>query len=124
MEEVKERKKEGNKERGKEEKKEKKGRKERKEKRGMVGLVTGGGRRRPEVAREGRLKPPAQAILWGASVVQKEKLEFWKWYFGERSYSSLERTLRGKEDGVIVGGQDSVGGGGNGGEGNGEDGLF
>ena len=56
----------------------------------------------------GRPKPQAQTILWGASLVQKEKLEFWKWCFGERSYSSLERVPRGEEDGVVVGGQGGV----------------
>ena len=45
-----------------------------------------------------------------------EILEFCKRDFGERSNSSLERALRGEEDGVVGGGQGAVGGGGYGGE--------
>ena len=88
MEEVKERKKEMKKEGKKERRKRKEGKK-----RGWPALspaAAGGGRRWPKVAGGERSKPQAQAILWGTSVVQKEKLEFWKWCFEERSYSSLE----------------------------------
>ena len=69
---------------------------------GRPGLA-GGGRRWPEVAGDGRPKPQAQAKE-GASVVHLENLEFWKWCFGERSYTSLERVRQGGEDGVIGGG--------------------
>ena len=63
--------------------------------------------------------------MWrGASVVKMEKLEFWKWCFGERRVGPLERARRGEEDGVVDGGHDGVGGGGNGGEVGGENGLF
>jgi len=46
----------------------------------------------------------AQATMGGASVVKNERLEFWKRGFGERSNSSLERALRGEEDGAVGGG--------------------
>ena len=71
----------------------------------------------------GRLKPQGRSGD-GASVVEMVKMKFWKRGFGERSYISLERALRGEEDGVVGGGQDGVSSGGNGRE-NGEgDGLF
>ena len=70
-----------------------------------------GGRSWPEKA----AKAPNPNQLWGASVVKSEKLEFWKWCFGERLVGPLERARRGEEDGVVGGGQDGVGGGGDGG---------
>ena len=44
--------------------------------------------------------------------------------FREQSYSSLERALRGEEDGMVAGGRGGVGGGGNGGEGGDENECF
>ena len=82
--------------------------------------VAGDGRSWPEKV----AKAPSPSNLEGASVVQKEKMEFWKRGFRERSYSSLERVVRGEEDGVVIGGQGGVGGGGDGGEVGGENGLF
>jgi len=66
------------KEKGKERKKERRKRRERKErKEGEKGDGRPCHRRRPEVAGGRRPKPHAPAILRGASLVQKEKLEFW-----------------------------------------------
>ena len=46
----------------------------------------------------------AQANHGGASLAHMENLEFCKRDFGERSNSSLERSLRGEEDGTVGGG--------------------
>ena len=86
--------------------------KEGKNEKGKGGWPAGPRRRRPEMAGQ---KPQAQAKE-GASVVHLEKLKFWKWCFGERSYTSLEIVRRGEEDGVVGGGQGGVGGGGYDGE--------
>jgi len=80
----------------------------------------------PELAGDGR-NPIAQAqtqASCGASIVQNQKLEFWKRSFGERSYRSSERARCGDEGGMVVGGQGGVYGGGEGGEVGGENGLF
>ena len=47
---------------------------------------------------------PKLKLKKGASLVEMVKMEFWKRDFGERSYSSLERALRGEEDGMVRGG--------------------
>ena len=67
------------------------------------------------------LKNPTRG---GTSLVQMGKMEFCKRDFGRRRICSLERARRGEELGVIVGGRSIVGGGENGGEENGENGLF
>ena len=112
-----ERKKEMKKEGKRERRKRKEGKKER-GKYEMAGHGLAGGRR---TAHGGNPKPKNKG---GASVVHFGFLEFLKWCFGERNYSSLERVLRGEEDCMAVGGQDGVGGAGDSGEDNGEDGLF
>ena len=66
-------------ERKKERKEEKKEGKERKERRmeGGWSAMAGGHRRWPETG--------SPSDMWrGASVVQMVKIEFWKWWFGER----------------------------------------
>ena len=97
--------------------KEKRWKKRKEGKRG--GWPAGPRRRRPEVAgywRWAAKAPKPKARRGGASLVQKIFLEFCKWCFGGRAYSSLERVFRGEEDGVVGGDQDGVGGGGDGGE--------
>ena len=104
----------------------KKERKKEKERKGKNEIREGEGRPTmawPAVVSGGRswlekvAKAPSPSRLWGASVVKMGKMEFCKRDFGERNYSSLERALRGEEDGMVRGGQDGVGCGGDGGEG-------
>ena len=84
--------------------------------------MAGDGRRSPAAAGGGRRWPesgsssPSPSNYGGASVVQNERLKFYKKGFGERRVGPLERARRGEEDGVIVGGQGGVYGGGEGGE--------
>ena len=125
-----ERRREGIKGKEKERRKEKrkkekmKGRKERRKgkKRREAGLMAGHGRWSPVAAGGGRRRPksggpsPSPSNNGVASLAHLENLEFCKRDFGERSNSSLERALRGEEDGVVRGGQGGVGGGENGGE--------
>ena len=78
--------------------------------------MAGDGRWSPAAAGVGRGRPesgsPSPSILWGASVAQNGRVEFCKRDFGERSNSSSERARRGEEDGMVVGGQGGVCGGG------------
>ena len=83
--------------RKKKKKERKKGRKERKKgkkrkKKGRGEWKADHGRRSSVAAGVGR-SSVAQAICGGISVVQMEKLEFWKWCFGERSYNSRKRVF-------------------------------
>ena len=72
----------------------------------------------------GWIRPQKRGFDDGASVVQIVKMGFCKRGFGKRNYRSLERALRGEEDGMVGGDQGGVGGGRNGGEANGEMGCF
>ena len=56
------------------------------------------------VGRSGVDKALKEREVDGASVVQNRFLEFCKWCFGGRTYSSLEREWRGEEDGMVGGG--------------------
>ena len=102
---------------GKGKERKKKGKKEKKERR-KGGLMAGHGRWSPAAAGGGqrRSESGSPSNHGGASLAHLENLEFCKKDIGERSNSSLERALRGEEDGVVHGGQGGVGGGENGGK--------
>ena len=81
--------------------------------------MAGGHRRRPEMAGSGRRWPKSGSQAQAkesASLAHFLFLEFYKRSFGERTNSSSERARRGEENGMVVGGQGGVYGGGEGGE--------